>query len=553
MPIHLATHHRWFQDLMKTQMSRSYKMIALQAIADLDGLWAGLSVADIAGSSREILRHDPLLRAELKEHEEAGGSMEDFERRWRVMPLGIFHKAKGFSQRWFSLEGEQLVSQLQVEPGDEERFAEMTSELVDFRLREYKDRHCRAENVIQYAAPIELKVSHSSGNPILRFDRSRRPDIPAEDVPVRVDGQQYRFRFKRIAVNVVQDAGGGPNLLPKLMRQWFGPSAGLPGTRHRVKLRLLARGGWELRPQGEDIGHTGVIPLDRVPFFEALEVACGFPHEQFDEADVPSWLTIDSSVQVDPKRHFVVRASGNSMDGGERPIADGNLVLCTWESISDPAEVEGKPCLLTEAGTVGAMARLKVPVRVDGHWVLRSLNPSFRDQSIDSGQTLRVVGRVVEVVEERAGPTLWGLYDRDAIAGLFGHQNNPSWRVGHRDLDVGDQSHTVLMVNLRKPPGTPLEHKYADRFVSPEQLQWESQASTGQNNIKGKRIINQHDDGRTIHLFVRYHTKTADGTGEPYTYCGTVAYRSHDGDRPIRFVFYLNTPLPQELWQVWYG
>ena len=41
--------------------------------------------------------------------------------------------------------------------------------------------------------------------------------------------------------------------------------------------------------------------------------------------------------------------------------------------------------------------------------------------------------------------------------------------------------------------------------------------------------------------------------GEPYTYCGTVSYRSHDGDRPIRFLFDLNSPLPQELWQAWGG
>ena len=109
------------------------------------------------------------------------------------------------------------------------------------------------------------------------------------------------------------------------------------------------------------------------------------------------------------------------------------------------------------------------------------------------------------------------------------------------------------MVNLRKPPGTPLEHRYADRFISPGQLQWESQASTGSGSIKAKRIFDQQKDGRTIHLFVRYHTKSADGKGEPYTYCGTVAYKSHEGERPIQFMFDLHMPLPRALWQVWSG
>ena len=107
------------------------------------------------------------------------------------------------------------------------------------------------------------------------------------------------------------------------------------------------------------------------------------------------------------------------------------------------------------------------------------------------------------------------------------------------------------MVNLRKPPGTPIEHNYADRFLSAGELQWESQATTAPDGAKGRRIINQQADGRTIHLFVRYHTKTAEGTGEPYTYCGTLNYISHEGSKPIRVIFELNNPLPQELWLAW--
>ncbi len=296
-----------------------------------------------------------------------------------------------------------------------------------------------------------------------------------------------------------------------------------------------------------------VIPLGRLPFFEDLDVACGCPHEQFEDSEVHTWLTVKSSVTLDPQRHFVVRASGDSMNGGSQPISDGALVLCVWETVSQEFELDGKPYLLTGGTAAGRVAMLKVPVRIDGQWFLRSLNPEVADRPVDHGQTLRPVARVLEVVEERSGPVLWGFYDRDAIAGLFGHQNNPSWRVGHRDLDVGDQHHTVLMVNLRKPPGTPIEHNYADRFLSPNALQWESQATTGPEGAKGKRIINQHADGRTIHLFVRYHTKTAKGTGEPYTYCGTLSYQSHDGDRPIQVIFALNSPLPQELWLAWSG
>jgi hypothetical protein len=236
------------------------------------------------------------------------------------------------------------------------------------------------------------------------------------------------------------------------------------------------------------------------------------------------------------------------MDGGPMPICDGDLVLCEWDT-PDPHQVAGKSVLLT--GGVGdeVLALIKQPILDGAGWILRSSNPSFEDQPLMPD--VKVIARVLEVVVERPGPTLWGFYDRDAIAGLFGHPNNPSWKVGHRDIEIKDQSHTVVMVNLRKPPGTPLEHHYQDRFLSTDELQWESQATTSPTSAKGQRIINQHEDGRIIHLFVRYHTKSADGSGEPYTYCGTLYYKKHEREKPMRVLFGLNNPLPQALWSAW--
>ena len=131
-------------------------------------------------------------------------------------------------------------------------------------------------------------------------------------------------------------------------------------------------------------------------------MACGFPHEQFNEVDVPSWLAVESPRPADHKTHFVVQAAGDSMDGGPHPIRDQDLVMCRWASISDPTQVEGKPCLLSGTSGTGTIAMLKVPVRQGRTWVLRSLNPSYEDIPLDPGVTLRVVGQVVDVVKEQA-------------------------------------------------------------------------------------------------------------------------------------------------------
>ena len=543
-----ARHGDWFSDLEKTQMTRSYKMIAIQALLDADQLHTGVEVAELARRSRDLLARDTVLQAELGEHRKSGGQLDDFVKSWREMPLRVLQNAK---RPWFALKDDRFDSLLDVASADREIFNAMSAEIVDVRLREHRDKSRFGATVIPLTTPISMKVSHSSSNPILRFDRQRRSDIPEGEVDVVVDDQTYTFLFRRIAVNVVREEATGPNVLPRLMRSWFGPAAGHPGTRHRVELVSRSEERWELRRQGAEGDAGAVIPLGRVPYFQDLKVACGHATHQFAESEVQDWLHVRSERELDWKRHFVVRASGDSMNGGQIPIADGDLVLCEWASAVSPEEATGRICLVSGGTPDGTVAMLKTPILRDGQWSLRSQNPSYEDLPIDGGETLRVAARFCEVVEERRGPELWGQYDRDAIAALFGHKNNPSWKVGHRDVDVEETSHTVLMVNLRKPERTPIEHRYADRFTARDHFQWESQASTALSSVKAKRILAHKDSDRLLHLFVRYHTKNAQGEAEPLTYCGTLQYVRHKGEKPIRFWFDLDHPLPHRLWQAW--
>jgi hypothetical protein len=50
-----------------------------------------------------------------------------------------------------------------------------------------------------------------------------------------------------VALNVVRLPGEDRNRLPEILRTWFGPDAGLPGTRHEV-VPEEAEDGWRLRP-----------------------------------------------------------------------------------------------------------------------------------------------------------------------------------------------------------------------------------------------------------------------------------------------------------------
>src|SRR4030095_14354393 len=124
-------------------------------------------------------------------------------------------------------------SRFDVPMPQRESFQELVRELVDWRLAEYLQRQLGAEgNLLRTGR-------HAGGRPILFLpDRAARPDIPTGKVQVLIDGRQYQAEFARIAVNVVRAPGSPRNELPALLRGWFGPDAGLPGTSFQVGFEL---------------------------------------------------------------------------------------------------------------------------------------------------------------------------------------------------------------------------------------------------------------------------------------------------------------------------
>lgn len=110
--------------------------------------------------------------------------------------------------------------------------------------------------------------------------------------------------------------------------------------------------------------------------------------------DPPAEIAVETRRPVDRSHHFVVRATGDSMDGGPDPIHDGDLLLCAWLSATRPADVEGQPCLLS--GYDGPV--IKVPRRRDGQWVLTSWNPGVPDTPLAPDDRLEPLALVLETL-----------------------------------------------------------------------------------------------------------------------------------------------------------
>ena len=133
-------------------------------------------------------------------------------------------------------------------------------EVANWRLVTY----LRRPGVLRLADRIVCSVSHSGGRPIPFLpDRARHEGIPEGWVEVVANGEPLQARFVKIAVNVVTGrAGSEENVLPAILRGWFGEDAGQPGRAERV---VFERRGDEylMAPLAADAPPPGLAPWER--------------------------------------------------------------------------------------------------------------------------------------------------------------------------------------------------------------------------------------------------------------------------------------------------
>ncbi|HEY8377030.1 MAG TPA: S24 family peptidase, partial [Nannocystis sp.] len=276
---------------------------------------------------------------------------------------------------------------LNVPPGCAVELPTEFVEVLEQLLVREREAESRAA-VLALHPPIRLKLTHNDRNPILILDRKLRPDTPEGEIEVEADGETYMFRFAKIAVNVAKQPGSEGNVLPVLLRGWFGPEAGWGKDYVALSFR---RGRWHLEPV-----RASAAPIRHgVRYFPDLAVACGLGPLVHGEPE-DRVVAVRTERDVDTKRHFVVRAEGDSMAGGETPIHDGDLVLCEWANGASLEEVAGRPCVLViHDGPEHTEVVLKIPARKGEQWVLRSQAPGTRDRIIPAGAEVRVIARAL--------------------------------------------------------------------------------------------------------------------------------------------------------------
>ena len=420
----------WLRMLEATALNKSYKMVVLRVLLDNDAFWTGMPIEPLAAACREFLLSHPSLRHDVGPTKEfpnhATAPIEQWAAWWLEWPLSRWmdNQAK---RRWFELRDGKFVPAFTCAAEAQADFESLTGELVDYRLAQYT-RTRLAESGPDAPSSFLAKVTHSGRRPILLLPSIEElPGRPLGAVEVKLpDGAVWIFRFVRIACNVAGPKGTDGNRLGNLMRDWFGPDAGIPGTGYKVIFKHSVE-GWSVSPAKASFAtkqstpqvlpapvESSCIDLVQSPELSErytclvpvynLEAAAGLwgPETQPEEA---GWT--DASRFKPRQGMFVVKVRGRSM---EPKIPDGSW--CLFRKCS-PGSREGKIVLVQFSGISEAEYGGRYTVKkyhsqktvTEESWIhqriqLLPLNPEFDPIEVEpqEAEQMIVVGEFIGVL-----------------------------------------------------------------------------------------------------------------------------------------------------------
>jgi superfamily II DNA or RNA helicase/SOS-response transcriptional repressor LexA len=415
----------WFTMLEVTALNKSYKMVVLRVLLDNDGFWTGMPIESLANACREFLLSHPVLRQDLPPTKQfanhAATPIERWAAWWLEWPLSRWMDEQN-GRRWFKNEGGTFVATINCPEADRADFESLTSELIDYRIAQYNSSRLLKTD---HQAPKSFlaKVTHSGGRPILMLPTVE--EVPGRPVgPLEAtlpDGSVWVFRCVRIACNVAGPKATDGNKLGELMRRWFGPDAGMPGTGFKVIFKHSPE-GWSVAPAEEPaistkftptvMGESNVIELVQSPEMAerftrfvpvyTLEAAAGLwgPETEPEEA---GW-TDASRFKLQPGM-FVIKVRGRSM---EPKIPDGS-----WCLFRKSGAGEGKIILVqfSSLGDIETGGRFTVKkyhsekTVTEDSWAhqriqLLPLNPEYKPIEVEPGEAaqMMVIGEFVGVL-----------------------------------------------------------------------------------------------------------------------------------------------------------
>jgi len=445
----LESFKHFFGELEKTNLTKSFKLVLIEALIELEGFSKPPTTLALAEKSFEILHRRRILLVDLPEAYQRYGelptaNMEKWHSYWKRNPINAWIGGnKASEDTFFEVSDNRFCFGLQIKVELIETFVVMVQEIVNYRFLQY-----------------EARLANSKSTP---------------------------------SQNIID-----------------------------------------------------ISPLDKqeIPYFSGLKIACGhFRSSQHDSENIEYKSLPLTYGKLDPARHFIARASGESMNGGRNPIKDGDYLLLELITPDNAGSISDT-IIATErqdAGVDDQYLLRKVKKLGGNRYELLANNPEYPPMM--ATEDMRTFARLKQVIN----PTdlyLHQSFSREDIPPLFGLAFNTGlWQSGH--VRPGGHPDQFLLVTLIKQ-GKIQEHQYHDYFIDQDNFHWQSQNSTAPAGSKGRAIINHISDESRVHLFVRKN-KLDGKKAAPFIYCGTISYLNHNSSKPMNVKWRLDSSLSDSL------
>jgi superfamily II DNA or RNA helicase/diadenosine tetraphosphate (Ap4A) HIT family hydrolase/SOS-response transcriptional repressor LexA len=440
----------FLRDIETTEMTKCFKMVTLEVLIERDALASGLQVSELAMRAHAFLRRSPELLADVPEQMRAVPEGESAESRWldywKKNPVAAWTTKKREGRVWFRVERGRLWLDVNVDRTLEVPLRKLTRELVDYRLAQYRDRKQQAHPTHE---GFVCKVLSNQRDPILKLPPRGAVALPEGETDIRMpDGGVWQFRFAKESCIVARPAGTPTNQLPDLLRGWFGPRAGQPGTAFQVRFHAAPDGLWIEPVQAAVID---IATRRQVVAYPDLRAAAGHVSDSVESA--PEDLVSLPLAEATPDL-FAVRVAGTSMDGGKQPLHDGDWAVMRLARSMPASSLEGRVVLVqVEGGSFGAQYQIKRLKRDGNGWRLTSDNPD--GPTFTATEAMTPIAKLARVVRpDDLAPTIGTTLRNEEVEARFGFEVSAlrtDRHAGHLFVFIDQKGVLVAPDRLRLP------------------------------------------------------------------------------------------------------
>lgn len=170
----LQSFEAFFKELETTNLTKSYKIVLLEALMELDGFQKAVDINELAVTSFNLIQRRRALLSDLPDHFRALNRLDDkttnrWLSHWKSNPINAWMggNKKDASQVFFKVENDRFIFQGGISENLSEIFLALVRELIDYRYMQYEERLRKNEQ-------IEVKPKAN----VISIDKAKKRRIP---------------------------------------------------------------------------------------------------------------------------------------------------------------------------------------------------------------------------------------------------------------------------------------------------------------------------------------------------------------------------------------